>query len=605
MVMNEIGNAQEIEEAVSKYLEQGDTEKAVGILGNNIEQLLEQEEWQRCRVLLDKFRTDIHDQYPELLYASGCTYLREGKLDKAVQFLQKAKVISLRLEQPVIAVKCYLELGHVYQGREDFQTALNYVHEVDALMQFVTDIGVKAKYYVRWAELHLDLGELRKGIEDAETAYKLFLQKNDISGQFDSLWLMAIGFRQLGYYHQAASRLEMARQCHSVGNLSPQKYINLINALAHVNWYAGNLSEAIKQAVQFETVADTHSTKQHYARILLGNLYRAIGDYHAAQHYYDETRQIVQELDFGNYAPWVDAQQSWLKALSGELTEARRLIHKAHRETSDSGTLMSFHMFQAGINVLTNEFSEAEQQFLKCNEHYTKEGDELSVNVIQLYLAYISIKTGRDGKVAFGYLKKALDWFSERNLDYFPHWWHPVIVGEICCYALITNLYPDIVKRILANRRDIQGVKLLRNLLNHHEDVNVRSRATDALKLMGWDLFEELKNVEEGPAKRVLENLLITGLFPEDGFPLLKKRLVTAQKRQTFNPQLAAVFGLYMQDLKNAEIAEMLSLAKHSVKNYITEIYNILEVPGDIGSTKKRKAMLREAAENQGFIRKR
>jgi tetratricopeptide (TPR) repeat protein len=569
-----------------------------------IDQLLMPEVWQDAHPLLQDIPKDIRLKNAAILCIQGLIYKNKRQITKAIYFLQKGQTIATLTNQSEVATKCSLELAYIYLHKESFKTASHHIKAVSNQSKSIQNKNLKAQFFLRLAELYPDIGNLYKSTEYAQKAYYLFQQTGKTDDQIQSAWLLAIVHTQLGHYQEAEPWLSIAKSILQDTNKSfPQIYGKLNSAEAHLNWYRGHLAKAIKQAHHLKDFADNtiKGKRRIYVRMLLANLYRAIGEYQTAQHLYAEARQITQKMDLSNYSPWIDAQESWLATLTNNFPKARELIYQA-LETLDSGQVASFNIFLAGLNLLSNQYQPTERALLQSRSFYQKSGDELTVQVINIYLAYLYRKLNRNDQ-AGTCLEEAFGWFSERNIDYFPHWWHPMIVSNVCEYALITNIYPDIAKRFLSKRLDQEEViKLLRNLL-HHKKSSVRREAYETIKLIKGDLTDELENVVDGSAKIILEHLLTTGQFRKDGFASLKKKLVTAQKRQLFNPTLVAVFGLYLQNLRRSEIASKLQRSEGSIHKYITTIYQIFDIPKkEFKSSKQRKAKLRERAKEEGFI---
>jgi len=88
-----------------------------------------------------------------------------------------------------------------------------------------------------------------------------------------------------------------------------------------------------------------------------------------------------------------------------------------------------------------------------------------------------------------------------------------------------------------------------------------------------------------------------------DALPALQRRFTTAQQRNKPNPVLLAVFGLYVQGATVKEIATQLQRAPSSVRNYITTLYQIFELPlNNASGLQARRKQLRMLAQQQGFI---
>ena len=289
----------------------------------------------------------------------------------------------------------------------------------------------------------------------------------------------------------------------------------------------------------------------------------------------------------------------WLKVLENKLDAARVHIFKALKSTDD-GQRMSFNVCLAGLNIVTRQYFQAEQLLLDSLEYFLASKDYLSENVIYLYLGAICIHTNRESE-AINYFKKALGWFSEHNIDYFPHWWHPNIVKDICSFSLSKNIFPSLVERITVARLGKLMIEDL-HLLLLNENQAVRNRAYNLLYLLDDKVGSELENIDDDRIKHLLEELLSSNTLRRDAFERLQRKLITAQHRQVPNPVIIAVFGLYLRGEPRQEIAAKIGRTESLVKNYISEIFQIFNIPPNIKSPRKRKTQLKNKAKQEGFI---
>ena len=288
MIVYEQDNVQEIKEIIKKNLKWGNIAQAANVLSSKIDQLHSAGGVQVCRDLLNEFSIEVRGKYPSLLFSEGYILFRERQLDEAISLLEIARLNAKMLHQQDLGVKCYLELGRAYQRKDKFQKAYQQLWEAHQLIPSIKDNSLQADLYLSLSRICPDIGALKSGIEFANKALDIFNENNNILGQFECLWLMSLIFRQLGNYQEATNQLETAKLYHSAGNLDQQAYTKLVNSELHINWYKGYLPEALKKGMQLKELADNISDdiQRIFARILLGNLYRGIGEYEKAQYYY-------------------------------------------------------------------------------------------------------------------------------------------------------------------------------------------------------------------------------------------------------------------------------------------------------------------------------
>jgi hypothetical protein len=234
-------------------------------------------------------------------------------------------------------------------------------------------------------------------------------------------------------------------------------------------------------------------------------------------------------------------------------------------------------------------------------DFYTRSGDELSVATIQFYLAYLHRQT-EPMESARHYLRAALGWLAGRNVYYFPLWWHPQMVLSICTFALEEDIFSVVAERILTRFIGKKGLEAV-SILCLHEDAAVRQRAESVREFIDDSLVIDLSHIQDERTRRVVESLLAEGtLRRDDMFAHLQAKLTTAHQRHTPNPGLVAIFGLYLKGHSSEEIANRLSRARSSVRNAITTIYQIFDIPQSDGTPGERKQRVVEIAVALGYL---
>jgi tetratricopeptide (TPR) repeat protein len=549
-------------------------------------------------ILLEDFPLELP---VNLLYLKGQLLMEAGRYPEASHTLHRTKLLALQQQLFTQAIHCCLKLASLYQQREDFQTALYHFQEAENIAHDITDQEARASLWLSLAELCPDIGQLEKSIQYASDAFHIFSLAGDCEGQFKALHLLAIVNRQLGQYDEASSRLEMARQCQKAGGLSTSHHAQVLNAEAHLLWYQGRIREAISKAQIFRYIASSNNLHKQrvYAYTLLGNLYRAWGQYEEAERYYSETEALISKVGLPLYAPWIEIQKGWLKVLTGELLQARHHIHLA-LQTDNKGLQMSFNVNLACLELLNGHYQSARNLLQPSRQFYADSGDKLSYHVIGLYLAYIHYQQGQQAE-AVDYLQPALDWFTVHNILYFPNWWHPQIMAEICVIGLAERICTPLVERIFLTHLHHYQILLK---LSQHPNTAVRQRALNLHLSLARHDTDILAEVTDSTIKHILQDLLQNGPLLPDTFPQLQQKLATAKHRHKFNPTCVAVFGLYLKGFTRHQIAYKLNCSPATVRNYITIIYQVFHTqPESSGGTLARKEQLRQLAESEGFVR--
>jgi tetratricopeptide (TPR) repeat protein len=422
-----------------------------------------------------------------------------------------------------------------------------------------------------------------------------------MNGLFETSMLLSLVANQAGYYQEAASWLEMAKQRHGAAHLDERRYIQLLHQEAGIEWYKGNFAQAIILDQAAKEHADRHGLTiwQAFTRLVLGNLYRAAGKYAAARSLYDETEDRTLRLENRAFMPWIKANTAWLDVLEGRLDRARNLLYSA-LDPPDFGREMSINVFLAVVDSIEARFHDAEQLFLRSLDFYHASGDGLSLCAIRFHLASIYLRMNRVEE-ANRQLTEALHWCRNHSIDYFPHWWHPTIVSEVCAHALANNLHPHIIERMCIKHLRLDAVSALRPLLSHPSEL-VRRRVGSILDAMGEEPVAGLNGMKDRRIREVLKGLLETGRLRVDGYEPLKHTLRTAAQRDSTNPVILATFGLYVHGRSQQEIATMLDRSAPTVRNAITAIYDSFDLsPQHFRTREDRRRRLRELAREEGF----
>lgn len=560
------------------------------------------DQWQR--IVLD-FPQWLQNANPHLLYCRGVICLQQGALDQATTLLQRALLLYQHQQQMNGAAKCSLALITSHLRREDFQTAHLHMLETEALLIQVADDTLQTQLYLRLAELCPDIGRVAESITFAQRALGMARRRSHQADQFKALMLLAILYRFVGQYDQSAAHLTLARQLQQAGNLADAGYLSILNAEAHLAWYRGDLPAALTLAQQLHQNISQNAPDKRllYCLTLLGNLYRAQGDVIQAHHFYGAARVLAHQLGLALFAPWLDAHEGWLYILTGDYETAQSVLHKA-LESADRGQIMSFNVNLGLLHLLQGRTTVAQSLLAASLTFYEQSGDALAVAVLRFYLAWLYAQSN-DVTAANAHLVSALEWFSRQNISYFPLWYHPWLVTRLCALAIMHDIHTALAERMVSRHIGSAALVWL-------EETTQEATPQQAVRLQlllahlrqnddSWICL--LQRITDAPARQVLQDLLSANDLQRRNFPRLLQRLTTATQRTKPNPVLVAVFGLYLRGEGQREIAQRLQRSPATIRNYITLIYQIFDLPPEqFKGSKARKKHLRQAAETEGFV---
>lgn len=587
-------------------LERRNFDEAALLLAAHTPTLLDDGRASEVATLLAAFPAEQIDENCDLMYITGLVRARMGQLDDALNLLERAYHSFLVARQDVTqAVKAGLAIVDLYFRQDNVRAAHHYLHDViEPFIQngSLDDLRLHGQFYLYLADISPDYGKLAATVDYCQRAYAVYQTVQDIAGQCRALTRMASALVHLGNYVEAEAKLEVAKACFRMGKLGVLAWLRILNAELHLYWYQGRLRQAMQVGHEYLAKADQieHSNFRVYARILLGNLARAAGDFAAAEAWYASTRTVVDEIGYQRHAPWVDVQLAWLYILQERLSEARLLLHAALR-SADLGEAMSYQVGLAVVNLIEGEVRVAERLLHDSLEFYVGSGDELSASAIRFYLTLVLWHQGRTDE-ALSQLTAALRWMAQRNIDTFPHWWHPQLVSNVCIHALSADLYTDLVERMFTYQLGAAGVQVLQRN-TQHQNPNVQLHTQRILRLIAGRDAHELDHLADTPSRRVLTTLLQNGKLRRERFHELETELTTAPKRRKPNPTALAVFGLYVNGSSREEIAAQVGCSVANVRNYITLVYRRFGLSHSrSNSREERRRQLVQLARARGYI---
>lgn len=540
---------------------------------------------------------------PRLFMIQAASELKSGDLESAAATFEAARLGWVALNQIGEALNAVLHLVRTHHLREDLGLARQYAQMAVDLLQNVNidDDRLEADVLLRVATLAPDIGMYTEGEDMAKRALRLYEQRDDAAGVCDTLLILFSFHNQTGRYQASGSYLQRAQQVQEIAGLGAAYQVAILNKDAHWHWYQGNLSDGLERAQRAVELADrTDQHKQRvYNRLVTGNIVRAMGDYLTAQRCYDATEQLANEIGFTLFLCWVDVHRAWLAILQEQYSAARPLLQRALM-TQDYGQAMSFNVFLAVLYSLTGRTVDAVDLLKRSLAFYTQSNDPLSVCTLQLHLAFNYLRMAQFNEAATE-LDAALGWMTERRIDYLPHWWHPTIMATLCAHALAEDIHPCVAELILVKHLGGAVVTAIWPLLQHPELI-VRRRALDVLESLNADPLSVLGSIPDDTVRKVLTQLIASNRLSAAGLPRLCQILTTAEKRNTPNPTLVAVFGLHVDGATREEIVDRLGISGAAVRNYITLIYRIFNLTYDPKQRKQRQETLRALTQQAGFI---
>lgn len=598
-------NPYSVIEQVLVFQQTGQHQQASRLLAQHAEECLAAGHLRQVEAFLPAFPIHQHEEDAYLRYVIGLIHAHNERPQDALRLLERARFSFVHTERNYeFALLCSLEMARVRQSHDDFRTAFYHLHDEAAPLVdggLVQEPAMRGRYYLRLAELAPDIGKLRASSDYASQALAMFRITGDAAGEFHALARLATTASEIGDYAEAESKLQSAELSLEAAKLGRHAQARLLNLRVHLAWFRGDLEQAVELAHEFQQMVDAEQFRIYslYARILLGNLLRGLNRFADARRWYIETQTMIQRLAHQRYQPWLDVQTGWLHLLEGRIDAARAHVQSS-LHTSDLGQAMSFKVYLAVINILDGAPDVAQTQLQESYVFYAGSGDELSMCAIGFYLALIALRQ-QQTQTARSLLEQSLGWMEHRRIDYFPFWWHPSLLAELCVHALVTDCCGDTAERILLRRLSPESAPFLRRLV-FASDEQQRQRSLRILRLLGISPTAALDQVASTQVRAVLEELLLGGLLRWESFDRLWAELHTASQRHSTNPTLVAVFGLYVNGFEREEICARLGCSAATVRNYVTAIYDHFGLTEFRGPRRERRQQLVALAREQGLV---
>jgi len=596
-----------MEQELQSMLQDGDYAGAAGSMVSQIEDLLATDP-QYVKELLARFPVNFSNKSADWQFMFAMILATENKNDQALGALEQARhIYQFEAKNSSMAVRCIIESAHLYYVKEEFHMAFYVLSELaKPLLDRPTGIeaNVHALYLREMAQIYIDTGRLSSGGSLAQDALYRF---RDIGNQLEDArtnLLLAIIDQQKGDYQSMGNRLQRAR--HLLYAAAPgtkwREIVQTFNLETHLHWYQGNLAQATEVAKRWiqESQRSRSGMQPVFAHTVMGNIHRALGAYRLAEDEYEIARTQATEKGYLLFTPWLGVQTGWLHLLEGDYSAARILIQKS-LETKDKGQAISFGVFLSVLNMLERRFEVAKNQMIEAFMFYSESGDNIAVCGIRFNLAYAYLRLGSP-ELAAEMLRTGLAWLTEARVDYFPLWWHPEIMTELCCFAIEENIYPDLVERILNRHLLPQHSNRLRTLLSS-DNVAVRVRVNHLLNSAEGNAFPELEEIKDPVIKKVLEDRLLDGRLRRDSFVKLRARLRTRNTRKSDSATIIAVFALYIEGVPTSAIHSHIERSSVTVSRYVNDIYTVFGLPkeGFTGTLARREALI-ALVRDEGYI---
>lgn len=536
-----------------------------------------------------------------LLYIEGILLLCAGDYGAARARLTLARARYCDEKAYPEAMQAALALTKVGLITHDLDAALAQLEEILPLLQqgLIHNRSLFGDFCLRMAQVLWARYRFAASYEYGQQALTIYTEAKRWRQQMDAQLHLAMIAVRLGYYAEAQSRLCTVQRW--IGR-HPTLEGQFLYVELHLCAQRRQLAEALHLAQRYRKLVDgiNDGKAQLMARLLLGNLYRESEEFVTAIRWYGETSRLLKTGVNQVFQQQLALEYTWLQIVDGRLMEARERIY-AHSGQSPLESAMNFQTQLAIIHLLEGDLGGAEGLLQESLTFYRQNGDQLACCALHLYLAYIALQQQRAAAILY-HLEYSFGWMNRHEIESFSQWWHPDLLAVICSQTLAADLYSDLSERILVNYLGYHGLDALTRYL-HHDDIEARRRVYRLFHIISGATTNLLAHLPEVPGKAVLQRLLHEGVLRADRYPFLEQELMTANYRRLPNVTILAVFGLYINGVSRADIADQLECSVANVRNYITQIYQHFGVAAKAFSTRRaRWQRLVDIARERGFI---
>lgn len=589
---------------IRRLQEQVDWDPAAALLADHVIHIARHRPAATLVALFAPFPSDYVQQTPGLWFVAGMMHVALNQLDDALPWLTRAadhyRQVAAQAQR---LAWINLELARLAYLHDEFTRAQRYLDQAVALAEQAESAApaLNAYLYFMAASLCADIGRVAEGIRYANLAIQHYRLARDYRGEFDSLLTITTLARQAGDYPTAWDAQQQAHTCYHSGALEQTAYVSLLSAETHAAWFQGDLTRALDLAQIWSALVQGRGLLQRrlFATIVRGNVLRALGRYGEAHHFYQRVRSLAAE-SAPYYLPWVDAQESWLAILQGQLPQAESLIRRA-LAAADHGQTMSFQVNLGVIYALSGRGAEAKKLLSESMAFYTLSQDRQATCAIAFHLAYLQLANRRQRYGIPKGLLPELRWLERCDNAYFALWWHPAMVSKVALALLASSEHHALGRRMfLQGYLGASAVPALREAAQSSQ-VQLRATAINLLAQLRQDVVPSAADTGtdvDGVVAAAVEQ----GLVPADAVPALFLQLRTAAQRGRDNPTAVGVFLLHLQGRSVADICATLKCSPSVVSHTLQAVYEILGVSRRAGRRVDQRTALRSAARQRGLI---
>ncbi|MFW9915555.1 MAG: tetratricopeptide repeat protein [Candidatus Thorarchaeota archaeon] len=248
--------------------------------------------------LKDADQSALEQRNALFAHHKGAIYLRRGKLDRALEYLQQSLELSETLADKLQFAESNNFMGIICAMKGEFDQALNY-HQMSLVMS--EELGSKleiGRSLNNIGIVYMQQGALDRALEYYEQCLPFYEEvgnRENIGGTLNNLGLIYQNKgnlkRALEYYQKALVQLKE-------GQISKYACGAVLNNMGEVYGLRGELNQAIKCYTEAFEIYEELDNKYGYCVVLgnLGVLFSQKGELNRASEYLERSLRIDEEL---------------------------------------------------------------------------------------------------------------------------------------------------------------------------------------------------------------------------------------------------------------------------------------------------------------------
>lgn len=364
---------------------------------------------------------EFHNQdLLEDTWREGVALIERGQYQAAIDCFEHIHVLLLAQGQVEEALPVMMKLIHLHHLLENWGMLQGYFQTVsDRLLNQQDDSSfLTAEVLLVVAKLVPNVGTYEEGERIALSALRLCEEQGNLEN-ICKAWLCLFDlYNSTGRYDSAGIYLRQIHHLVHRFDLGPLYQESILSSSCRWHWYQGDLTHALRYAMQAIDLADTNGLQKQQIRnrIVGGAIKQSLGKHSEAQSLYLAAERLASKSEFNRLIEEVYVQQTWLYILQERYDMARFSLRLAVQMPT-SNQAISIRIVQSVLYSLTGRTTEATELLQYSLENCLQMGNLLLASTIRLHMAANWLRSKELAQAA-DTLHSAFTWMAEQQIDY-------------------------------------------------------------------------------------------------------------------------------------------------------------------------------------------